>query len=358
MRYCVNPRKTLLFLPETLPTSQDCKGDSAWKKCLLSAILSSSKVNSIQSQNLSTYLERRTYCFEKTVKIPKEVYPLRGVAQYNSFLEFSWFGRRCVGQSSCKSRISSRSQIIPLPASKLEGTISFFRKAAREFSAFGERDKKRGVSVVVYNRADTSKRRWLNANDVEDYIRGKNIPDLTLKMYNYTPQAFAEQIHLYSSSSILIAPHGAAMANTIFMQPGSEVIEITRGCKNISSVEHVPQSWTGWSAAHSGLHLQYVNCYFENSNSTNQNYSPYTVNVTEMSRAIDEAIERQLFENTASSLYRRWVGRFKGSDTNNDYDRKEGIGLSDHFLILFRFLVVISIFKILKIPLWPKISKL
>ena len=43
---------------------------------------------------------------------------------------------------------------------------------------------------------------------------------------NTMPQSFREQLQLFASHGVLVAPHGAGLMNEMFMAPGSAVIEI------------------------------------------------------------------------------------------------------------------------------------
>jgi capsular polysaccharide biosynthesis protein len=75
-------------------------------------------------------------------------------------------------------------------------------------------------------------RRVANDAMVENYLTALGFTSVYLEN-----MAFAEQIALFASASFIVAMHGAALANLLFCQPGTRVLEIS------PDVEFRPYFW-------------------------------------------------------------------------------------------------------------------
>ena len=69
---------------------------------------------------------------------------------------------------------------------------------------------------------------------------------------SFSDASLCEQVRLYSRARIVVAHHGANMANSMFMQPNSLVIEINKQCDNniISNA--------GYALLHASLGISYI----------------------------------------------------------------------------------------------------
>ncbi|CAN8067234.1 unnamed protein product [Agarophyton chilense] len=123
------------------------------------------------------------------------------------------------------------------------------------------------VNVLLYDRRDRRpyrlKRKWISAQRLEKRLRRDRRVALTY--VNELPKSLAQQASLFHSTDILVAPHGAAMANTVFMKDNSHVFEIWKCCKDeVRNDPEEPHPWTGWHASRIGLTLRYVQCHRPN----------------------------------------------------------------------------------------------
>lgn len=74
--------------------------------------------------------------------------------------------------------------------------------------------------LLYISRADAPARRVANESEVEALLRPLGFESLTLG-----GRDFAEQAQLFHAARVIVAPHGAGLANLVFCRPGTVVIE-------------------------------------------------------------------------------------------------------------------------------------
>lgn len=74
---------------------------------------------------------------------------------------------------------------------------------------------------VFISRAAATKRRLLNEEEIVSYLRDRGFEVRQTELLS-----FREQVELACSAEILVAPHGAGLANATFMPEGATVIEL------------------------------------------------------------------------------------------------------------------------------------
>lgn len=79
----------------------------------------------------------------------------------------------------------------------------------------------RSKRKIYISRRDTGKRKMLNEEALEALLIDKGYEIVSL-----SGKSFAEQIALFKSAEKIIAPHGAGLANIIFCNPGTQVVEL------------------------------------------------------------------------------------------------------------------------------------
>lgn len=86
---------------------------------------------------------------------------------------------------------------------------------------FGTRNPAKPFRRLYLNRRKVSYRKVENESDIETFLEQHGFE--SIDPGNYSIQ---EQVRLFSEAEILIAPHGAALANIVFCQPGTKVVEL------------------------------------------------------------------------------------------------------------------------------------
>ncbi len=83
-------------------------------------------------------------------------------------------------------------------------------------------------SILIYDRGDMHRRRWSNAIDALSLIQKEfadRVSNISFLSEDYGTLKPSEQARLFNQSSLIITPHGGALANLIFCRPGTRVIE-------------------------------------------------------------------------------------------------------------------------------------
>ena len=75
---------------------------------------------------------------------------------------------------------------------------------------------------LYLSRARAAVRRIANEKEISEALRQHDFEILEAET-----QSFREQADLFANASAIVAPHGAALANIVFCQPGTRVVEIT-----------------------------------------------------------------------------------------------------------------------------------
>lgn len=193
--------------------------------------------------------------------------------------------------------------LIPLSDKAKTDALVNLRDAVLEMVGALARENDGRVHILLYDRNDTTRRQWVNAHEV--YERLKLDKRVELNYVRQMPTGFKSQVLLYAWTDIVIAPHGAAMVNTVFMRNGSEVIEIWKHCdENVVGNPFQPRDWTGWHANLLGLQLRYVQCHraelkFKNESELEERghgvdtNGRHKVRVDEVLEAVEQAVIRQ-----------------------------------------------------------------
>lgn len=190
-------------------------------------------------------------CYARNVFLGALEQPVEAirVSQWH-FRNLNWFSTVCT---------NGKCDYIPLSEELKEEALRHIRFVIRnKFPS----NQTRGdiVNVLLYDRADTRRRQWSNSRKVYELM--KKDPRVKINLIHEMPESFPAQVRLFNSQEIVIAPHGAAMANTIFMREGSEVIEIWKYClMDVAADRKLPRDWTGWHSRQVGLGLTYVQCH-------------------------------------------------------------------------------------------------
>ena len=110
------------------------------------------------------------------------------------------------------------------------GSLPIFRDHVRKFAARHTRLVKDSGHALVVSRDKAPRRRWQNEDRILDMVSGA-----ARKIYA-EDHTIAEQISLFGGARVVIAQHGAGLANILYCKPGTRVIEIT-------SRNHSARAW-------------------------------------------------------------------------------------------------------------------
>jgi len=78
-----------------------------------------------------------------------------------------------------------------------------------------------GSEYIYISRLKATRRRTLNETDVIDLLRSRGF-----KIYTLEEMSMDEQIRLFNTAKVVVAPHGAGLSNITFCKPGTSIIEI------------------------------------------------------------------------------------------------------------------------------------
>jgi hypothetical protein len=84
------------------------------------------------------------------------------------------------------------------------------------------RPQRHRSSRLYFSRARAAVRRIANEKEISEALRHHDFEILEAETLS-----FREQADLSANASVIIAPHGAALANIVFCQPGTRVVEIS-----------------------------------------------------------------------------------------------------------------------------------
>lgn len=123
-----------------------------------------------------------------------------------------------------------------------------------------EYEERNTFHVLVYTRDDVRRRRWNNVNETISLL--EKDPDFTVKKVYGIPTSLRQQVNLFRDADIVITPHGAALANSIFMRKHSTILEVHKCCfQEIRTHPHEFQRWTSWHVRALSLNIRYIQCH-------------------------------------------------------------------------------------------------
>ncbi len=94
--------------------------------------------------------------------------------------------------------------------------ISFLRNSfitLNENSPEGEK--------IYLSRGDAATRRIVNEPELVEKLKEQGF-----KVYELSKYSFQEQVGIFNKADVVVAPHGAALANLAFCRPGAKILEI------------------------------------------------------------------------------------------------------------------------------------
>lgn len=218
---CVGRSQVLLYLNATLEHPALCMEQEfaapppTWGACLLYTAAVSM---GIPERNIfidATNGKHPVHCARKTVHF----------GDPRAFEPAAFRGTNYLG------RTRNNTGFVHMPARMKSFAFTTLARAVK-FAVNGGRPLTRSnskVHVLLYDRMDTKRRIWVDADSF--YLRIEDDPRLEVEFISACPNSFREQLLLYQWADILVAPHGANMANTIFMEAGTDVVEIWPCCQ-------------------------------------------------------------------------------------------------------------------------------
>jgi hypothetical protein len=82
---------------------------------------------------------------------------------------------------------------------------------------------------LFFSRARAAVRRIANEKEISEVLRQHDFEILEAETLS-----FRDQVDFFANASVIVAPHGAALANMVFCQPATQVVEISTraGCRD------------------------------------------------------------------------------------------------------------------------------
>lgn len=115
--------------------------------------------------------------------------------------------------------IDSEKLVIPIRDKGAVNLPGWLSHAIHEISGWSSEDNN-NKRLVFISRADARHRRVINESVIRERLVNEGF-----EIHTLDGKTIREQQHLFASSSIICAPHGAALTNLIWCRPGTIVIE-------------------------------------------------------------------------------------------------------------------------------------
>lgn len=163
---------------------------------------------------------------------------------------------------------------VPLPEPLKRKPLNMFRDVVLRnygLSAKPRSPFSTGFNILVYDRADAPRRRWLNSDEFVAMLKEQVEPGVQISFIKKMPSSFQEQVVLFNKVDLHITPHGGSVANSLFMKKNSAILEIqSRDCMarnetselvfNDAEMRAHNETWTAWHAGYMDLHLMPAPC--------------------------------------------------------------------------------------------------
>ncbi len=105
---------------------------------------------------------------------------------------------------------------------------SCFGEPIRSWGAL--RDDSPYAKLLLHDRGGSYRRRWENGAQIFAWLEqyyGERFGSMQFVSADYEDLSVREQARLFHDAEIVIAPHGAALANLVFCRPGTHILELT-----------------------------------------------------------------------------------------------------------------------------------
>ena len=155
-------------------------------------------------------------------------------------LDYNPYSRTLLAMREARRRVLSRLRLAGHSRQNRRLERSQRRNDGEASTASDDGKGKGGPRVVLYTRADAD-RRALEISDARRLQASLGITSIVQRM----PTSPWEQLALFATADVFIAPHGASSANAFVMAPGSTYLEISPLCLEICLEGCYPYSWAG-----------------------------------------------------------------------------------------------------------------
>lgn len=141
--------------------------------------------------------------------------------------------------------LSFEELVIPIRDKGVANLPTWLSRAIHEMSGWSPKADK-NERLIFVSRADASRRRVVN----EDVIRERLINE-GFEIHTLAGLSLREQQNLFSTASIICAPHGAALTNLVWCRPGAVVIDLL-------SENHLPPCFKELAEQNGVLYYPYI----------------------------------------------------------------------------------------------------
>ncbi|PAX59722.1 glycosyltransferase family 61 protein [Brunnivagina elsteri] len=118
------------------------------------------------------------------------------------------------------SHIKAKQIVLPSLAGDTPSMAPWVCNFLRDKFLNGTTNKK-SLKRIYINRIDAKYRKILNEAQIIDFLSKFGFESLTLAL-----MSVAEQAEIFSSADVIVAPHGAGLANIVFCKPETKVVDI------------------------------------------------------------------------------------------------------------------------------------
>lgn len=155
------------------------------------------------------------------------------------------------------------------PAGTKRNGLMSFRQTILQSLALDTSPPRSNSPILLYGREDTKRRIWRNAAAFTELLRKEVNSDTRIYHIKEIPASFASQVNLFNNAALVITPHGAALANSLFMRQNSAILEIASkhcftkkqmGMQKYNYNSHMfgnisdPNAWVPWHAESLGIY--------------------------------------------------------------------------------------------------------
>jgi hypothetical protein len=160
--------------------------------------------------------------------------------------------------------------------------------------------KEKGLQIGIIQRPEGASRRIGNLPEIKTALQN-DIPDATITITNFTYSTVKEQATWFATKDVIIAAHGAALANSFFITPKTVVLVVYPGEAYFPSLEPMIEQSGG--VALDWYQQDIKNPFLAEGSLTNMQYNKMMHGSQEIFPVVDEIVARIHFALIQTPLW-------------------------------------------------------